>query len=1479
MNPQVVWEQGLPSWLTLAAQVAMVVVVTALVLWRVRSATWRRVLWQGMFVCVAALVFLSSLDVARWLDKRRVGEPVLQAVGPVPSPGNDSESWPSEPQLLSPAALAESSLHLPTEINLAGSETGAPTSLGSSRRQEAPTSDFASDQSLLTSAATTGGRMGIEHSIPETPWWFWLGWAGGAVALLARLLISRLALTGFCWRHLPDLDPALCQRVQSLAGRLGLTCRVRVRIFGGATDSQRTADVPVRSRPQQPLPPAGSPSHDPSCDFSHPVEMMLDARAADEDVRGPAANVRQLTSIVRSPAHRPRTPIAFGLFLPSIAVPDDFMRRFTRPEQDAMLAHELAHLAARDPAWYLLADILCALLWWHPLVWWARAQLHAASEQCADEASLLVEGGPQSLAACLVRIAGELTRPASLESIGVEGDGFRSRLGRRVERLLRMSERYEAAPHRWQTGLARTLGPVVLLAAVLASTGWMLPYPSHGATDWRTRLHESWDGLYAALPVDVEQAVDPARSPDFLVRNVNAGQDSPANQSRDAKRQPAPQADTGALAPNASVQMKTITEGQRAVLEKLRAIRFGEHRFESVSLNELVRVLSDESKKLDPGHKGVRFDVEPASNDNSPIARADLGSVNVALRIAAGTPLSRVLLNVCKHPNPPLKFVIRDDSVVFVAGAPAEPMGDFKDLPQQSFRVDPAVVLNRLSAREGITLSADTDDARDALIRNLMDADVRYHNLFIARNFSLIALIATAADLKRAEAAIGALTASSEARPGKEGGAGLRTTDSDAGAQSFPILTEAVRLKQAGRTDEALVILNQILADRPGDSQAGILVDQIEGRRRVLAQRGLTEETAAEAKVRTQNRRQALTEKLNQIRFEQLGPFDGLPLGEIVRFLHEECRKLDPEKKGLNFILNPHLEQPDRNPGLPAQPLLGPDGLPIAPPPAPRIDVENAIITLRLPLRDLTLAQALDVIVKSADQPIQFIVEDYAIVFTARPGPQLFTRTFKVDPGVFLQGLQGVVQRSGVPGVAVTPAQVTQANAGQVFQQLLAAPAAGPGSAARSTARVHYDPEAGLLVAVGTTDDLSAVQQRLQHDDLAARPAAPGTTPQVMIEAKVNLATRTFRVDPLPFWRQVRDELQIPFPLPDASGRVPASVNILSVIKTLTDGRVRGSGIPSLSETHPPEIMYEAQNGVGTFTIKATQPDMERIAATIERLAAGTPKATNVNLPAAKPSQIRIEAKVAMIPESTAKETGLKWFTQSLFTNVTATERTFRPTATTNVVLSEQQTGVASTLLTDEQFRVLLRALEKTGGVDVLSAPRVTTLSDRQAVVSLLDVLSIVVGKAGLSAIPAGAELSEDGKSIVRKSTLGPAFDLTPRVSADGKNINLEWEFTLTEFLGYDDPGPFVPQGPAPAGTKTGKPETAAILPRARERFVKHSTTIPAGQTLLIGCGVVESEAPKSRGGGTEKRHMLILLTPVIVDETGKPASAIPADK
>jgi general secretion pathway protein D len=52
--------------------------------------------------------------------------------------------------------------------------------------------------------------------------------------------------------------------------------------------------------------------------------------------------------------------------------------------------------------------------------------------------------------------------------------------------------------------------------------------------------------------------------------------------------------------------------------------------------------------------------------------------------------------------------------------------------------------------------------------------------------------------------------------------------------------------------------------------------------------------------------------------------------------------------------------------------------------------------------------------------------------------------------------------------------------------------------------------------------------------------------------------------------------------------------------------------------------------------------------------------------------------------------------------------------------------GTLTGILTDPQFRVVIKALEQRGGVDIMAAPKVTTVSGRQAQIQVTDLQTIV---------------------------------------------------------------------------------------------------------------------------------------------------------
>ena len=117
--------------------------------------------------------------------------------------------------------------------------------------------------------------------------------------------------------------------------------------------------------------------------------------------------------------------------------------------------------------------------------------------------------------------------------------------------------------------------------------------------------------------------------------------------------------------------------------------------------------------------------------------------------------------------------------------------------------------------------------------------------------------------------------------------------------------------------------------------------------------------------------RRALMNKLDAIRLDAV-MFDNLPLSEVVRFLADESKKRDPEKRGINFLI--HVAQPVV---VPQPGVSGPTAL-------ETIDLNSVSIRLNPPLTNVRLADVLDAIVKVADHPIRYSIVDYAVVFSLK---------------------------------------------------------------------------------------------------------------------------------------------------------------------------------------------------------------------------------------------------------------------------------------------------------------------------------------------------------------------------------------------------------------------------------------------------------------------------------------------------------------
>lgn len=87
-------------------------------------------------------------------------------------------------------------------------------------------------------------------------------------------------------------------------------------------------------------------------------------------------------------------PALVGAWRSRIVLPADFHERYEAAEQALILAHESAHARRGDDWWCLVAQLLAALFWCHPLAWWALAALRHDQELACD-AVVLREHGTQ----------------------------------------------------------------------------------------------------------------------------------------------------------------------------------------------------------------------------------------------------------------------------------------------------------------------------------------------------------------------------------------------------------------------------------------------------------------------------------------------------------------------------------------------------------------------------------------------------------------------------------------------------------------------------------------------------------------------------------------------------------------------------------------------------------------------------------------------------------------------------------------------------------------------------------------------------------------------------------------------------------------------------------------------------------------------------------------------------------------------------
>jgi beta-lactamase regulating signal transducer with metallopeptidase domain len=126
------------------------------------------------------------------------------------------------------------------------------------------------------------------------------------------------------------------------------------------------------------------------------------------------------------------SPISWGLMRPVIVLNTRAVE--AQGEAEAIIAHELAHVARMDWIKLLLARIATALFWFNPLVWLLAREAHQLREETADDAVLAADISDTDYATLLVGVARHECPGLLLGAHGVAPS--RNSLSRRVARVL-----------------------------------------------------------------------------------------------------------------------------------------------------------------------------------------------------------------------------------------------------------------------------------------------------------------------------------------------------------------------------------------------------------------------------------------------------------------------------------------------------------------------------------------------------------------------------------------------------------------------------------------------------------------------------------------------------------------------------------------------------------------------------------------------------------------------------------------------------------------------------------------------------------------------------------------------------------------------------------------------------------------------------------------------------------------------------------
>lgn len=160
-------------------------------------------------------------------------------------------------------------------------------------------------------------------------------------------------------------------------------------------------------------------------------------------------------------------PVALGYLKPMVLLPVGLLNQLDPAEVEAVLAHELAHIARRDWLFNLLQAFIESVFYFHPAVWWMSGIVRREREDCCDDTAVALCGNPLHYAKALLRVQEmAVSAPAAGLALGLDG-GTAAPAARRRMFLLERVRRILNQPQHKSHNMEKSVATAVLLALLL----------------------------------------------------------------------------------------------------------------------------------------------------------------------------------------------------------------------------------------------------------------------------------------------------------------------------------------------------------------------------------------------------------------------------------------------------------------------------------------------------------------------------------------------------------------------------------------------------------------------------------------------------------------------------------------------------------------------------------------------------------------------------------------------------------------------------------------------------------------------------------------------------------------------------------------------------------------------------------------------------------------------------------------------------